>query len=118
MDKIKFDWKDSDFNFHWRFGEFEICTVREEYSNGEYRYDNDSNINTTIPVELVKWNKEHTNCWVIALWRKMKGDTYELRFIGSRPFNDIEPYEIAEIWEQLKAAQNMLDAYAIAMRNY
>ena len=123
MDKIEHNWKDQDFNFHWRFDDFEICTVREDYTNNEYRYDNDSPIRQNIPVELVKWENwidkdgvGHRNCFVIAWWTKTKEDVYELQFVGNRPFEHITPDEIAEIWVQLKAAQNMLDTYAIAIR--
>lgn len=123
--KDQFDWKNRDFNFHWRFKDFEICTVRDEYTNNEYRYDNDSPINKYIPVELVKWEdytdkegKQHHSCFVVALWRRTDDYTYELQFVGDRPFEHIEPDEIADIWVQLKAAQNMLDAYAMATRDY
>lgn len=123
LDKIEFDWKDSDFNFHWKFGDFEICTVREEYTNNEYRYDNKSPIRQNIPVELVKWENytdkdgtEHRSCFVVAWWRRTDDYTYELQFVGDRPFEYIEPNEIADIWVQLKAAQNMLDAYVMATR--
>lgn len=37
--------------------------------------------------------------------------TMTLHFVGARPFDDISPDEIADIWPQLQAAQTMLDAY-------
>ena len=121
-DSIPFNW-DEAFNFHWKFGDFEICTCREQYSNKEYRFDNDSPIRKDIPVELVKWEnwtdedgKDHRTCFVLAWWRKTKEDIYELKFCGGRPFDHIEPQEIAMIWKQLQAAQHMLDLYTDATR--
>lgn len=101
---------DNDFDFHWKFGRFEIATVRERYTNEGFRYDNDSPIRRNIPVELVKWDEDHASCWVVAWWVR-SSEGYELRFIGGRPFHDIEPDEIAEIWRQLQVAQSMLDMY-------
>lgn len=98
------------FDFHWRFGRFEIATVREKYTNDEFRYDNDSKIRRDIPVELVKWDEDHRCCYVVAWWVR-KDEGYALHFVGSRPFDDISPDEIATIWPQLQAAQTMLDAY-------
>lgn len=104
---------DGDFDFHWKFGRFEIATVRERYTNEGFRYDNDSPIRREIPVELVKWDERHAACWVVAWWVR-KSEGYELHFVGSRPFADISPDEIGEIWTQLRAAQAMLDMYFAA----
>lgn len=109
-DKQKHFSQDGVFDFHWRFGRFEIATVREKYTNDEFRYDNDSEIRRDIPVELVKWDKEHRYCYVVAWWVR-NSEGYALHFVGARPFNDISPDEMADIWPQLQAAQTMLDAY-------
>lgn len=102
--------QDGVFDFHWRFGCFEIATVREKYTNDRFRYDNDSAIRRAIPVELVKWDEGHRYCYVVAWWIR-DDEGYELHFVGGRPFRDILPEEMAAIWPQLQAAQTMLDAY-------
>ena len=86
--------QDGVFDFHWRFGCFEIATVREKYTNDRFRYDNDSAIRRAIPA-----------------WWIRDDEGYELHFVGGRPFRDISPEEMAMIWPQLQAAQTMLDAY-------
>lgn len=112
------DSDDRNFDFHWKFGDFEISTVRERYTNDEFRYDNDSPINERIPIELVKWEDNghamvpHSSCFTVAYWEQDEYGDYELRFVGSRPFEHVAPDEIAEIWKQLSAAQRMLDLYA------
>lgn len=102
--------QDGVFDFHWRFGCFEIATVREKYTNDRFRYDNGSAIRRAIPVELIKWDEGHHNCYVVAWWIR-DDEGYELHFVGGRPFRDISPEEMATIWPQLQAAQTMLDAY-------
>lgn len=98
-----------DFEFKWRFHDYEIRTVREKYDNENHCFDLKSNVKESIPLELVKW--DGSSCYTIAWFcRKEKGNGYELHSIGNRLF-DVDSNEIAEIWIQLKAGQEMLDKY-------
>lgn len=107
-------------DFHWKFKDFEINTVRKKYTDKKYRYDNDSDVDMRIPIELVKWQDDlcsptGRSCFVLAWWTKTDEGDYELEFVGGRPFEHISPEEISEIWVQLRAAQRMLDEYGAAI---
>lgn len=98
-----------DFEFRWRFHDYEIRTVREQFDNQNGYFNLKSKVRENIPLELVKW--EGSSCYVIAWFcREEHGDGYELHSVGNRLFH-VESGEIAEIWDQLKAGQEMLDKY-------
>lgn len=94
-----------DFNFSWKFKNFEIHTVHQDSK------DKNSPIRKNCPVELIKYvDEKHSSCYVVA-WFELDKEGYELHFIGNRPMVDIDPDEMKSIWFQLQAAQKMLDAY-------
>ena len=92
----------SDINFNWRFDEYEIRVHQGRPA--------DAGQTPRVPIELVKWDEAHGTCFTLAWW-KATDEGYELEFIGSRPFENIDADDIAVIWPQLRAAQRMLDAY-------
>ena len=93
------------FNFSWKFKNFEIHTVHQNYK------DKNSPLRKNCPIELIKYfDDKHSSCYTVA-WFELDDEGYELHFIGNRPMKDIEPDEMASIWVQLRAAQKMLDAY-------
>lgn len=94
-----------DFTFFWRFKNFAIRTVHQDW------HDRNSPLLKNHPIELVKFfDDTYTKCYVVALF-ELNDEGYELHFIGDRPFKDIDANEIKEIWIQLQASQKMLDAY-------
>lgn len=94
-----------DFNFSWKFKNFEIHTVHQDSK------DKNSPLRKNCPVELVKYfDDKHSNCYVVA-WFELDNGGYDLHFIGNRPMKDISAEEISSIWLELQAAQKMLDAY-------
>lgn len=98
------------FNFSWKFKNFEIRTVHQDYK------DRNSPLKKNYPVELIKYfDEKHDSCYVVA-WFRLDNEGYELHFIGNRPMKDISPNEMGSIWSQLQAAQKMLDAYFEACR--
>ncbi len=100
-----------DFNFSWKFKNFEIRTVHDgtDKKNLPLRKE--------YPVELVKYfDERHDSCYVVAMF-KLEDEGYELHFVGNRPMKDIEPEEMCSIWRQLQAAQKMLDAYFKACKD-
>lgn len=94
-----------DFNFSWKFKNFHIRTVHEDWN------DRNSPLNKNHPIELVKYfDNKHSSCYVVA-WFELDDEGYELHFVGNRPLVDIDATEIASVWVELQAAQKMLDAY-------
>lgn len=96
----------SDLEFSWKYKDYELhaCPKRlVRFYEGEK--------NETI--DLVKWGetwdgKRHR--WSLAYFiRKEEG--YDLRFVGNRPFEDIDPEDVPKVWEALKTAQAVLDAF-------
>lgn len=93
------------FNFEWEFKNYAIRTCHQIWG------DKNSPIRKNCPVELIRFNDEsHSSCYTIAFWCRDE-EGYELRFVGSRPFVDITADEMSSIWNQLRAAQKMLDEY-------
>lgn len=100
-----------DFSFSWSFKNFKIQTVHESYDNVNKSYDKSTPVRKRCPIELIKYfDDEHSSCFVIA-WFELDDEGYSLHGIGGRLFEEIDEYEIAEIWKQLCAAQKMLDTY-------
>jgi hypothetical protein len=96
------------FEFNWEFGRFQIRTV----------HDDTGKLRRNFPIEIIKYfDDKHSSCYVIAGWQRTD-EGYELRFVGSRPMQDIEPEEISQIWRQIRAAQAMLDEYWKADEEY
>ena len=104
--------KTKKFDFNWEFGLFKIRTVHEDYK------DKNSPLRKNCPIELIKYfDEKHSSCYTVAYF-KLDEEGYELHFVGNRPMKDIEPSEMADIWEQLIAAQKMLDAFHDASYDY
>lgn len=102
--------KNSNFDFSWRFGDYEIRTIHEKYDNANRCFDKKSPIRKDCPIELVKWQNNFSSCYVVAWFRK-DDEGYEFLSVGNRLFDEIDEYEVAKIWAQLKAAAKMLDEY-------
>ena len=100
------------FDFNWEFDLFKIRTVHEDFK------DKDSPVRKNCPIELVKFfDEEHSSCYTVAYFT-LNDEGYELHFVGNRPLKDIKPEEMADIWEQLIAAQKMLDIFYEANSDY
>ena len=88
----------ADFEFTWRFMDFEIRTARPFSGAGPY-------------LELVKWydydGRRH--CYTLAYWHRDKDGGYELHFVRERPLADIAEEDISPIWKQLFLAQQMFE---------
>lgn len=100
----------SDLNFSWKFHDYWITTVHEGWINENHDYDRRTKIRWNCPIELCKYNLDHTSRYMIAYFDK-DDEGYELHSVGGRLFEEIDANEIGEIWTQLQAAQKMLDAY-------
>ena len=88
-----------DFEFSWKFKDFEIRTIKSNVDNHPY-------------IELVQWNQNDSgrrSCFVLAYFRRDKDGSYELHFVGDRPLRYIAEIDIGEIWNQLWLAQQMFE---------
>ena len=64
-------------------------------------------------IEVVMWQKDgfgQSYCFSIAYF-KLEKDGYSLCSIGARPFMYVDDSRVPELWEAMKDAQNVLDAW-------
>lgn len=67
--------------------------------------------NTTI--DFVKWNTDSTGrkyCFSLAYFVR-DSEGYDLRFVGSRPFEYIADEDVKIVWSALKHAQEILNEF-------
>lgn len=91
--------------FQWEFGLYEIRTVHQDFK------DRNSPIRKNNPIELIKYENENKQGGYLIAYFALDEDGYELHSCHGRLFEEVSPSEIKEIWPQLKAGQEMLDAY-------
>ena len=87
------------YEFNWKFGEFEIRTTHRTLGNDEPY------------IELIKWYEDDRGrrlCFTLAYFYIAKDGCPELHFVGDRPFREIADIDIGKIWKQLWYAQEML----------
>lgn len=91
--------KKVDFEFNWKFKDFEIRTTHT-YGNNPEPY-----------VELLQWDEldGRRYCFTLAYWHKDKDNCYELHFVDNRPLEYIADIDIAVVWKQLCLAQKMFE---------
>ena len=88
--------------YSWKYQNLEICIKANEN-------------NEIATPELLCWEEDDSHnryCYVLALWDKTK-EGWELRFIGSRPFEVFEEkysLELDKVWQGLYVCQKILDA--------
>lgn len=104
----------SELNFSWKFGDYWITTVHENWLGHNHDYDRRTKIRWNCPIELCKYNPGHETRYTLAYFERDKEGDFELKSVGGRLFEEIDATEIGDIWAQLQAAQKMLDAYAEA----
>lgn len=100
----------SELNFSWKFRDYWITTVHENWINENHDYDRRTKIKWNYPIELCKYSPNHETRYTLAYFVHDE-EGYELKSCGGRLFEEIDADEIGEIWKQLQAVQKMLDAY-------
>ena len=87
----------ADFEFSWKFQDFEIRTTRSLKGGTPY-------------LELIKWNDNDGRpyCYTLAYWHRGRDGDWELHFVCDRPLTDIAEEDLSPIWKQLFLAQQML----------
>lgn len=63
-------------------------------------------------IDLIKWYEHNGKklCYSLAYFERYD-EGYRLKFVGSRPFDDIEKEDVKVIWSALKHAQEILDEF-------
>lgn len=95
-----------ELNFSWKYKDYELracpkCLVKTRI------YDK----NETI--DFIKWatnSDDKKYCFSLAYWRR-EDEGYELKFVGNRPFDEIETEDIEKVWGALRMAQNVLNEW-------
>lgn len=95
----------SELEFSWKYKDYELRACPKHLA----RFYKDEPNET---IDLVKWFECNgkRNCYSLAYFIR-QGEGYDLRFVGSRPFKDIAAEDLPEVWEALKTAQAVLDAF-------
>ena len=94
---------DVSLNYSWKYRDIEI--VIHTNDKGEI----------TTP-EILCWQEDDSknrSCYVIGMWEK-DSEGWDLRFIGSRPFNVFEDdwgLDIETLWKGIQACQKILNAH-------
>lgn len=94
-----------ELSFNWKYKDYELraCPARL------VRFDNESN----ETINLIMWKTNPNGkktCFSLAYWIK-NSEGYDLKFVGNRPFECIEPEDIRIIWKAIGIAQKTLDAW-------
>lgn len=88
-----------DFNFDWKYKEFEIRTKTPQHCG----------VPLLPYVELIKWiNPEKTEHIVLAHY-KLTSEGGEWCFAGQRPFHELRKTDITPIWKQLWICAELFD---------
>ena len=63
-------------------------------------------------IDLLKWYKsgDKSYCYSLAYFEKYS-EGYRLKFVGDRPFTDIDKEDLSIIWSVLKQAKEILDQF-------
>lgn len=96
----------SDLEFSWKYKDYELKACPKRLA----RFSDDEKNET---INLVKWSETWDGkryCLSLAYFVRYK-EGYELNFVGNRPFEDIAPEDLPKVWEALKTAQVVLDAF-------
>jgi hypothetical protein len=94
-----------EFNFNWKYKDYELRMTTSLHNSKKY-------------LELVKWHdyKGKDSCYTLAYFTEDSAG-YELKFAGSRPFEDIEDEDVMTVWHALQIADTALNSYWKHFRN-
>lgn len=80
----------NDINYSYKSGDFEV-----RYSTGKM-------------AELVKWYDYNDNRYCYSIAYFVEGEDWDLKFVGSRPFDDFNKGIPQDIWIALKNLHDIL----------
>lgn len=92
--------------FRWRYQSYEIKAVPQRLA----RLTPDE---PNVTIELLKWDVDSQGkefCFTLAYFVK-DDEGYDLKFVGDRPFEYIDQFDLPAVWEALQSAQKTLDAW-------
>ena len=98
--------KSPKLEFNRKIGNIELRACPEHLARLR---DDEPNVTINI-VMLEKDAKGKAYCYSIAYWRRGK-EGYYLHFVGARPFLYVDDSRVPELWEAMKEAQKVLDAW-------
>lgn len=96
----------ANLEFSWEYKSFKLRACPKTLARMHKEDRNET-------VDLVMRNKEADGkewCFSLAYFVRTS-ECYELHFVGPRPFLYIDDEDIPKIWEGLKTAQAVLDAF-------
>lgn len=92
--------------FSWRYKDYELRACPKKLARFNANEPNET-------IDFVKWTTNSDGaeyCLSLAYWCK-NSEGYELKFVGDRPFKDIESEDLEIVWKALRVAQKVLDAW-------
>ena len=92
--------------FRWKYKNYELRACPKQL----VRFDPDEPNET---IDFVLWKKNDNGkdyCFSLAYFIKGSG-SYDLKFVGNRPFQYIAEEDVPFVWNALNAAQKILDAF-------
>ena len=98
----------ANLEFSWKYKDYELRACPKRLA----RFSPDEE---NVTIDLIKWDENWDGkrfCYSLAYFVR-KSDGYELYFVGNRPFEDIPTEDVLEVWEALKTAQAVLDAFFV-----
>ena len=95
----------ANLEFSWKYKDYELKACPKHLA----RFSEDEPNETIDLVKSFDYNGKRCGYSLAYFIRKSEG--YDLRFVGNRPFEDIPAEDVLEVWEALKTAQAVLDAF-------
>lgn len=92
--------------FRWKYKNYELRACPKHLA----RFTPDEPNET---IDFVLWEKDGNGkdfCFSLAYFIKGSG-SYDLKFVGDRPFQYIAEEDVPYVWKALNAAQTVLDAF-------
>ena len=94
------------FEFSFKYKDYELRACPQRLVRFDPNEPNET-------INLVKWDRRDDGqpyCYSLAYFRH-DDEGYYLHFVGSRPFDHIEPDDVKIIWPALSDAQKILDSF-------
>lgn len=92
--------------FSWKYKDYELRACPKRLARFNANEPNET-------IDFVKWTTNSDGaeyCFSLAYWSK-DSEGYDLKFVGDRPFKDIEPEDLEIVWKALRVAQKVLDSW-------
>ena len=95
----------ANLEFSWKYKDYELKACPKRLA----RFSEDEPNETIDLIKYFDYDGRRL-CYSLAYFIR-KSEGYDLRFVGNRPFEDIAEVDVLKVWEGLKTAQAVLDAF-------